>query len=151
MRSEMGVTGTGMTNVTQCDLRRTIMLNDQTRTYMITPLDASGDAGAAAPGVPAAAPPQTEKRRGGVVNVVNTINDTGERKEMFGFTARRIKTSMVMEASPDACNSGSSRIETDGGTSILSTTSTAPARSRSRTGRASPCAPTARTKSARAP
>jgi hypothetical protein len=61
MRSEMGVTGTGMTNITQCDLRRNIMLNDQTRTYMITPLDASGDAGAvAAPGVPAAAPPQTE-------------------------------------------------------------------------------------------
>jgi hypothetical protein len=115
MRSEMGVTGTGMTNITQCDLRRNIMLNDQTRTYMITPLDASGDAGAAAaPGVPATAPPQTEKRRGGVVNVVNTIKDTGERKDMFGFTARRIKTSMVTETSPDACNPGSSRIETDG-------------------------------------
>ena len=115
MRSEMGVTAMGMTNIMQCDLRRTIMLNNQTRTYMITPLDASGDAGAvAAPGVPPAAQPQTEKRRGGVVNVVNTITDTGERKEMFGFTARRIKTSMVMEASPDACNPGSSRIETDG-------------------------------------
>ena len=115
LRSEMGVTGTGMTNITQCDLRRNIMLNHQTRSYMITSLDASGDAGAAAaPGAPSAVPPQTEKRRGGVVNVVNTLTDTGERKEMFGFTARRIKTSMVMEASPDACNPGSSRIETDG-------------------------------------
>jgi hypothetical protein len=115
MRSEMGATTMGMTNITQCDLRRTIILNDQTRTYMITPLDAAGDAGpVATPGVAPAAQLQTEKRRGGVVNVVNTINDTGERKEMFGFTARRIKTSMVMEASPDACNPGSSRIETDG-------------------------------------
>ena len=115
MRSEMGVTGTGMTNIMQCDLRRAIMLNDQTRTYMITPLDASGDSGAVtAPDVPPPTQPQTEKRRGGVVNVVNTITDTGERKEMFGFTARRIKTSMVMEASPDACNPGSSRIDTDG-------------------------------------
>ena len=116
MRSEMGMTRMGMTNITQCDLRRTITLNDQTRTYMITPLDATGDARAAvaAPGVPPAEQPQTEKRRGGVVNIVNTITDTGERKEMFGFTARRIKTSMVMEASPDACNPGSSRIETDG-------------------------------------
>ena len=43
MRSEMGGTGMGMTNITQCDLRRTIIFNDQTRTYMITPLDASGD------------------------------------------------------------------------------------------------------------
>ena len=34
MRSEMGVTGTGMTNITQCDLRRTIMLSDQTRDVM---------------------------------------------------------------------------------------------------------------------
>lgn len=115
MRSEMGATAMGMNNITQCDLRRIIMLNDQRRIYMITPLDATGDAGAVtAPGLPPAAQPQTEKRRGGVVNVVNTINDTGERKEMFGFTARRIKTSMVMEASPDACNPGNSRIETDG-------------------------------------
>ena len=115
MRSETGVTGMGMSNITQCDLRRTIMLNDTTRTYMITPLDASGEAGAVgAPSVPAAAQPQTEKRRGGVVNIINTIKDTGERKEMFGFTARRIKTSTVMEASPDACNPGNSRIETDG-------------------------------------
>lgn len=114
MRSKMGVPGMGMTNIMQCDLRRTITLNDQTRTYMITPLDGADNADAMAPGVPPAAQPQTEKRRGGVINVVNTIKDTGERKEMFGFTARRIKTSMVMEASADACNPGSSRIETDG-------------------------------------
>jgi hypothetical protein len=33
---------------------------------------------------------------------------------MFGFTARHIKTSMVREASPDACDPEGSRIETDG-------------------------------------
>ena len=47
------------------------------------------------------------------MNIVNTITDTGERKEMFGFTARRIKTSMVRTASPDACNKDA-KVETDG-------------------------------------
>jgi hypothetical protein len=48
-----------------------------------------------------------------VVNITNTITDTGERKEMFGFTARRIKTSLVKTASPEACDKDQ-KIETDG-------------------------------------
>ena len=58
---------------------------------------------AASDGGSSSAPaPQNQPQRGGVVNITNTITDTGERKEMFGFTARRIKTSLEKKASPDA-------------------------------------------------
>ena len=53
------------------------------------------------------------RRSVGVVNITQTITDTGERKEMFGFTARRIKTSLVKTVSPDACDKDQ-KIETDG-------------------------------------
>jgi hypothetical protein len=43
-----------------------------------------------------------------------TSTDTGERKEMFGFQARHIKTAISMESSPDACNPINHRVETDG-------------------------------------
>jgi hypothetical protein len=44
---------------------------------------------------------------------VNTI-DTGERNEMFGFTARHLKRMTMMESSPDACQQQKMKIETDG-------------------------------------
>lgn len=43
-----------------------------------------------------------------------TVVDTGERREMFGFTARHIKTMTVSEASPVACDQTRLRQETDG-------------------------------------
>lgn len=121
MRSEMRGTGMDVVNVVQCDLRRNITINERSKTYLITGLDDSGAAPprgpAGAGGAPDSDPASgqaTEARRGGVVNITNTVTDTGERKEFFGFTARHIKTSMVREASPDACDPESSRIETDG-------------------------------------
>src|SRR5262249_13719189 len=56
----------------------------------------------------------TTTRRGGVVTYTSTITDTGERKKMFGFTARHLKASMVAESSPDACNPTKVHIESDG-------------------------------------
>jgi hypothetical protein len=98
-------------NITQCDLRRTIQLSDKTRKYIATPME-WGDAGNSAPASrPSASEPS---RRGGVVTMTTTSTDTGERKEMFGFTARHVKTSMRMESSPDACNSTNMKMETDG-------------------------------------
>jgi len=71
---------------------------------------ASSDSSTSTP-VPASTEPS---RRGGVVNYVTTINDTGERKEMFGFTARHVKSTIAIESSPDACNPTKQRMETDG-------------------------------------
>lgn len=117
MRSEIGESSIGMTTIVQCDLKRTLMINDKTRTYMVVP-DSNAAAGAVASGGGGAPGPIPDSQsssvpRGGIVNVTNTITDTGERKEMFGFTARHIKTSMVRKASPDACEKDM-KLETDG-------------------------------------
>ena len=58
--------------------------------------------------------PEAPARKGGVITVSRTSTDTGERQEMFGYKARHIKTSMVMESSPDACNQSHMKMETDG-------------------------------------
>ena len=113
MRNEMGG-NVGFTTILQCDLKRTLTINEKTKTYLISSSDSMNTAGAPGDGGPAvAAPPTPTEPRGGVVNIVNTITDTGERKEMFGFTARHIKTSMVKTASPDACDKDA-KVETDG-------------------------------------
>jgi hypothetical protein len=104
--------GMDQVNITQCDLRRTIQLSDKTKKYIITPMDEgdSSEASAATATTPSGGP----SRRGGVITSVMTSTDTGERKEMFGFTARHVKTSIRMESSPDACNPMSQHIERDG-------------------------------------
>ena len=106
----------GFTTILQCDLKRTLTINDKTKTYLISSTDSMNTAGGDGDGGPAGATVtqnQPQPQRGGVVNITNTITDTGERKEMFGFTARHIKTSMVKTASPDACDKDQ-KVETDG-------------------------------------
>lgn len=116
MRSEMPG-NMGFTSIMQCDLKRTVTINEKTKTYMIS-TDGTGAVstgegdGGGAPVATTAQQPQAQPR-GGLVNITNTITDTGERKEMFGFTARRIKTSLVKTASPDACDKDQ-KVETDG-------------------------------------
>jgi hypothetical protein len=105
--------GMDIINITQCDLKRTIQVSDKTRKYVITPMDSgapSGDAGAGA-AMPASAEPS---RRGGVITYNTSAVDTGERKDMFGFTARHVKTTMSIESSLDACSPMKHRMETDG-------------------------------------
>ncbi|HEU4511048.1 MAG TPA: hypothetical protein VFR78_22645 [Pyrinomonadaceae bacterium] len=116
MRNEMASSGMGFTTILQCDLKRTLTINERTKTYMVSSTDSTtpGTAGDGGPSVPSTQPaPADAPKRGGVVNVTNTITDTGERKQLFGFTARRIKTSMEKKASPDACDKDQ-KIETDG-------------------------------------
>ena len=118
MRNEMPGS-MGFTTIMQCDLKRTLTINEKTKTYMISSTDASstpssgeGDGGGAPANAGAQQQPPTQPR-GGLVNITSTITDTGERKEMFGFTARRIKTSLVKTASPEACDKDQ-KVETDG-------------------------------------
>ena len=116
MRNEMGG-NLGFTTILQCDLKRTLTINERSKTYMVSSTDNPNTAMGVGDGGPRgiSTPTQNEQTptRGGVVNITNTINDTGERKEMFGFTARRIKTSMEKKASPEACDKDL-KIETDG-------------------------------------
>lgn len=111
-RSEMKL-GHGMdiVNITQCDLKRTVQISDSARKYVVTPMETAY----AAPSTGAASSTVSEpSRRGGLVTYTSTAVDTGERKEMFGFQARHVKTSLVIESSPDACNPVKQRMETDG-------------------------------------
>lgn len=113
-RSEMHMMGMNMTSITQCDLKRTVQLGEQTKKYMVSPMaqDASTDD---AGGVGSSTSQTSEpNRRGGIVTYTMTTTDTGERKDMFGFKARHIKTSMVMEPSANACQREKMRIDTDG-------------------------------------
>ncbi len=98
-------------NLTQCDMRRTIQINDKARKYLITPMDDGTSSRSTSTGAPSTAAPAT---RGGVVAVTVNAVDTGERKEMMGFTARRFKRTTMMESSPDACSQTKMKIETDG-------------------------------------
>src|SRR5260370_30600918 len=120
-RSETSIGGNiggmsmGMVSITQCDLKRTIQVNDRARKYLITPME-SDDSSASDSGGGMSAPATGggSSRRGGVVTMtVNTI-DTGERKEMFGFTARHLKRTMMSQSSPDACQQQQMKMETEG-------------------------------------
>ena len=91
-----------MVMIQQCDLRRNIQIMTQMKVYMIQPYDQ--------PSTPSTTPNNTTPTtsqpvtKGGVVTSTVTTKDTGERKQMFGYTARHIITTMETKSSPDACN-----------------------------------------------
>ncbi|MBV9210590.1 MAG: hypothetical protein JOZ52_08175 [Acidobacteria bacterium] len=101
--------GMGFTTIYQCDLKRTIQINDKTKTYLITPLS-----GASATSGSSSQKSGATRRKGGVITYHTINTDTGERKQMFGLTAKHIKSRMVIEASEGACNSMDMEMETDG-------------------------------------
>ena len=92
-RSEMKL-GAGMEiiNITQCDLKRTVQLSDTAKKYVVTPMDTVTASGSESATAPAAGAPST---RGGVVSYTTTSIDTGERRDMFGFKARHVKTTTI--------------------------------------------------------
>ena len=94
--------------ITQCDLRRTLQVNDKKKLYTIDPF--SDD-----PTAPAAPKTVTKIIKGGTVTITFTITDTGERRPMFGLTARHLKILQSVESSADSCGgAGKSKMETDG-------------------------------------
>lgn len=108
-RSEMS--NGQMIVVQQCDLRRNIQIMPQAKAYIIQPYgDAanSTSTGRATPGQPGAT------TKGGIVTSTVTTKDTGERKQMFGYTARHIITTMETESSPDACTPMKTKMQIDG-------------------------------------
>jgi hypothetical protein len=96
----------------QCDLRRNIQILPQAKAYIIQPYDQPATSNAANTSSPVNQPGATKK--GGVVTSTVTTRDTGERKQMFGYTARHIITTMITESSPDACSPMKSKMQIDG-------------------------------------
>lgn len=103
----------GMSNdvatIEQCDLGRTVQVNDKKKMYYV--VENRGPATAGTPTTRTTAPKAT---KGGTITQTSNITDTGERKQMFGLTARHIKTSMTMTSSPEACNQTNMSMQTDG-------------------------------------
>ncbi|HEX8637448.1 MAG TPA: DUF4412 domain-containing protein, partial [Pyrinomonadaceae bacterium] len=110
-RSERNMGGMEMVDLTQCDMRRGIQLNPKTKTYVVNAFD-TGET--ATPTVPATAKTDKVVRSGGTVTSTITVKDTGERKQMFGFTARHLIITMESVSSPDACTPYKSKMQTDG-------------------------------------
>lgn len=110
----MGMGG-DVADVEQCDLKQNLKISDKKKMYAVEPFDTgSNDAPATATKTPTTPRPKSASTRGGVVTYVSNSTDTGERKQIFGMTARHIKTSMSMEASPDACSKQDMSMESDG-------------------------------------
>src|ERR1041385_861237 len=101
-----------MVLIQQCDLRRNIQIMPAAKAYMIQPYDQPSTT-STAPGN-TTAPVSQPVKKGGLVTSTVTTKDTGERKQMFGYTARHIITTMDMKSSPDACSQNNTKMEIDG-------------------------------------
>jgi len=99
-----------MINLTQCDLRRGVQLNSQSKTYMINSFGEATPAGQTT----ASTDKNGVVQAGGRVTTTITTKDTGERKQMFGFTAKHLIITMETVSSPDACNKTNMKMQTDG-------------------------------------
>lgn len=100
--------------ITQCDLRRTVRLNDRKQLYMVEPFATAEDT-PAVNRAPAAKPANTTTRRGGTMTITYSFRDTGERKTIFGLQARRLIMTHEMETSADSCNGpNKTKMEFDG-------------------------------------
>ena len=103
--------GGQMITIQQCDLRRDIQIMPQARAYTVRPYEAAGPASATSQSAGAQTATPT---KGGVVTSTITSRDTGERRQMFGYTARRVVTTIETKSSPDSCSPMNSKMETDG-------------------------------------
>lgn len=96
-------------SLTQCDLGRDLQLSPQTKTYMVS-LYNDGTQSAPQEVKAGATVPVT---KGGTMYLTTTTKDTGERKQMFGYTARHIIQTIETESSPDACSTNKTKMEMD--------------------------------------
>jgi len=91
--------------ITQCDQRRRIELNPDARLYAVSVLEDWSERSKPRPSEPEA--------RGADVTTTLDAVDTGERRRVGHYMARRVKTTITVEPSPGANTPPSTR-ETDG-------------------------------------
>jgi hypothetical protein len=93
-------------SITQCDERRTISLNNDTRLYAVSRFEEWSQH-------LKRVRPVRESRDGALVEITTQIADTGERKQLGSYTLRRVKTTTTVEPTPGA-NTQASREDWDG-------------------------------------
>jgi hypothetical protein len=97
--------------IQQCDLRRNIQIMPAAKAYMIQPYDQPATTSTTPNNNTSSQP--TAVTKGGLVTSTVTTKDTGERKQMFGYNARHIITTMEMKSSPDACSKVDTKMQID--------------------------------------
>jgi hypothetical protein len=108
-RQRTELMGGMMISLMQCDLGRDLQINPATKTYMVTLYNDGSVASVQPTGTQRTAP----VTKGGTMYVTTTIRDTGERKQMFGYTARHIIQTLETDSSPDACSQSKTKMEMD--------------------------------------
>jgi hypothetical protein len=107
----------GVVSIDQCDAKRSLLVNTAAKRYRVQaypeprPVPAPTDMQAMQqmmPGMPGGQP------RGGVVTITTTVTDTLERQSLFGLEARHVKTTVVKQASGNACDKTPMKVEIDG-------------------------------------
>src|SRR5882724_1901452 len=96
--------------VRQCDLKRTITINEQTQTYFVVS-DPQDDAAVKAAAMMTGA---ASTDSGPYITLSSSITDTGERKTMYGYSARHLKAKVTVAASKNACSQVNQSYELDG-------------------------------------
>jgi len=87
------VMGMKIVTILQCDKNRYVELNPASKKYVIVALDVDEK--------PAAQP--EKNKNGGEVTLKLSSSDTGDHQQMFGYTARRVKSTINFDASSHAC------------------------------------------------
>ncbi len=107
--------------IEQCDLQRTIKINDKKKLYFIAPfqkeeiIEDDVKPATTKPKSVITKQPKTSIEKGGIIDMWYNITDTAERKKMNGFTARHLWTYQKIKPSLDACSMKDSIIiKTDG-------------------------------------
>jgi hypothetical protein len=111
-RAERNMGGLKIINLTQCDLKRDIQMNEQTKTYLINSfienVEIKNNQKVSA------TPNDNVIRSGGTITSTVTYKDTGERRRMFGYEAKHIITTLETVSSPDACAVNNKKMQFDG-------------------------------------
>ncbi len=96
-----------MITISQCDTHREIGINPSFKTYYSVVSDSDDRQLSSQSAI-------ESRKTGGTVTITTSTIDTGERKQFFGYTARRVKSTIIYESSADACTVSNSKMETDG-------------------------------------
>jgi hypothetical protein len=104
--------------VEQCDLRQLLKLDLQNKRYSIytgtMPMGAAMAFNQPQYRMDQDLVNRLRARSKGTLTETTTVIDTGERREMFGFTARHLKTITIWDPQPKRCNGPDLKLETDG-------------------------------------
>ena len=104
MRLDKTVSKTIFYNLRQCDLGRELSYDNKSKKYQVTNFSFAAKTTGKT----------NDKQSGGSVVFTMTYTDTGERQQMFGYAARRVKSVLTTKPSPDACEKKAIKVETDG-------------------------------------